>query len=305
MLSLFLLISVGCSYDEQLPQANISGTLIIPAEAATRTVLDPITGESSEVTDSRFIGPVYLGAFPSVTELDYGYAHPEMGPVIQADIEGNTYPYGGGSVGRFDFACFEYLACRTPTGRFTDYDDLLSFFADVVGDPVQDAFGNEVVSAGYMQAVCYDLFEITADYEMEWISDVSDYQGEKLDRLDFVQNSDGDFEAQFDLWRVNYAPDMKIWGWMDAPTDLDFGVANQRYKFGTCNEQNGQQNNEYNNDFVYGVTQIDLLNFPGRYIGGGDWVVGMDDVITVDAETAEDYRANPPEITVRIASKVE
>lgn len=302
---LLMLAQTGCTYDEQLPQADITGSVIIPREAATRTFVDPVTGEESELTDVRFIGPVYIGAFPSVNELDYGYAHPEMGPVIQADVEGNTYPYGGGSVGRFDFACFEYLACRTPTGRFRDYDDLLDFFSDVVGDPVQDAFGNQVDSAGYFQSVCYNLFEITADYEMEWISEV-DYLGEPIDRMDFVENSDGDFEATFNIWRSNYQPGMQIWGWMDAPSDMGVDtVPNNRFRFGTCNEQNGQTNNEYNNDFAFGVTQNNLINFPGRYISDGDWIVGMEDVVTVLPESAEAYRSEAPEITLRISTPLE
>lgn len=304
MTSLLFMLAAGCTFDEQLPQADITGKVIIPREAATRNVVDPVSGEIVEMTDVRFIGPVIVGAFPSISELDYGYAHPEMGPVIQSDIEGNTYPYGGGSVGRFDFACFEYLACRTPTGRFRDYDDLLGFFSDVVGDPIQDAFGNEVDSAGYFQSVCYDLFEITADYEMEWISEV-EYLGEPIDRMDFVENSDGDFEATFNIWRSNYQEGMQIWGWMDAPTDMDAGTPNLRYNFATCNEQNGQTNQEYNNNFAYGVTRTDLLNFPGRYISGGDWVVGMDDVYTLLPSDAEAFRSEAPEITIRVSTLVE
>ena len=40
-------------------------------------------------------------------------------------MPGNAYPYGGGSVGRYDFACFSSVACKVVTGRFTDYDDIL------------------------------------------------------------------------------------------------------------------------------------------------------------------------------------
>ncbi|MED5374722.1 MAG: hypothetical protein VX899_27130 [Myxococcota bacterium] len=301
---LLLSLVLGCTFDEELPQANISGTVVIPREAATRRILDAETGEITEVTDSRFIGPVYLGAFPSVNQLDYGYTHPETGPVVSADLPGNTYPYGGGSVGRFDFACFDYLACRTPSGRFTDYDDLISFFRDVVGDPIQDQFGNEVDSAGYFQTVCYDLFEITADYEMEWISEVT-YEGEKIDRLDFVENADGDFEAEFNMWRVNYRQGMQLWGWMDAPSDMFEGTASNRFTFSTCDPNDGQTNTEYNNDIAYGVAETDLLNYPARYIGEGDWVVGMDDVFTVEAEDAEAYRADTPEIRLVIGEKVE
>ena len=56
---LLLSLALGCAFDEELPQADITGTVVIPREAATRRILDEETGEITEVTDSRFIGPVY------------------------------------------------------------------------------------------------------------------------------------------------------------------------------------------------------------------------------------------------------
>ena len=51
-------------------------------------------------------------------------------------------------------------------------------------------------SADYFRTSCYDLFEYTEDAELLFLA------GE--DGLDFKENADGDFEAEFTMWRVNY-----------------------------------------------------------------------------------------------------
>ena len=85
-LGLIVALLVGCGeFDEHLPQVDIQGTLVLPRAAATRTVVNPTTGEPEEMTDARFIGPIYMGAFASVNEDDFPYPHPEIGPVIGSD----------------------------------------------------------------------------------------------------------------------------------------------------------------------------------------------------------------------------
>ena len=79
MLILSLMLVQGCAYDEELPHVDLSGRVRIPVEAATfllgteDTDGDGIPGEF--VTDERGMGPVYIGAFPSVQEGLYSYPH--------------------------------------------------------------------------------------------------------------------------------------------------------------------------------------------------------------------------------------
>ena len=85
-------------------------------------------------------------------------------------------------------------------------------------------------SADYFRTSCYDLFEYTEDAELLFLA------GE--DGLDFKENADGDFEAEFTMWRVNYHPGMKVWGWMDAPDgNFDFTTCDPTNGWGTCDAQ--------------------------------------------------------------------
>ncbi len=285
---MILLLTLGCALDEHLPQVDISGTVVVPRAAATRTYTDPLTGEATEIVDVRNIGPVVIGAYPAIRDDLFAYPHPEMGPVIDQGIPGNAYPYGGGTVGRFDFACFEHLACRVSTGRFKDYDDVLDWFGNVIDDPVKDEFGFEVESSDFYRDYCYDLFEVTADYEISWVSGA--------DGLDFVVNDDGDFEAQYNLWQVTYFEGMQLWGFVDSPSE--------RFNFTTCDDTRGQQNSEYVNDYFYGTGRFDLLNFPANYISDGDFVVGMDDVVTLSQVDADAYREAAETPMIRIGFEV-
>ena len=58
---------------------------------------------------------------------------------------------------------------------------------------------------------------------------------------------------------------MKIWGWMDAPSE--------KFSFSTCDPDRGQRNTRYANDYYYGSSYTDLLNYPSKYIFENDWVV--------------------------------
>ncbi|MCB9795513.1 MAG: hypothetical protein H6741_22635 [Alphaproteobacteria bacterium] len=284
-----LLLSVGCSLDEHLPQVDVSGTVVVPRAAATRMITDA-NGNEVEHVDPRYIGPIYLGAYPEIRDDLFDYPHPEMGPVVSEGIPGDTYPYGGGSVGRFDFACFESTVCKVVTGRYADYDDLLEFFRDYVGQPITDEFGAEVVSTEYYRSYCYDLFEYTADYEMDFISGYAEDEDGNLTALtSFTENADGDFEASFDMWQVTYYQGMKLWGWMDSP--------NERFTFSTCNPDDGQQNNQYTNDFTYGSEFTNLLNFPSLYIHEGDYVIS--EPYEATAEDADAFRDEDPSPVLR------
>lgn len=280
----------GCTFDEHLPQVDVTGTVILPQEAAIYTVTDPKTGETSEVEDVRAIGPVFLGAFPSINTNDFGYPHPEMGPIIVEGTPGNTYPYGGGTVGRYDFACFSDLSCRIVTGRFTSFEDILDWYNVTLDDPVVDEFGQVVDSAEYFRAYCYELFDFTTDRELTFLSEYLDADGNLVNSMDFEKNADGDYEAQFDLWQLTYKENMQLWGWMDTPSE--------KFTFSTCDIDRGQQNNEYSNEYYYGANFTDLLNYPSKYIYEGDWAV-QDPYIFTEPD-ADAFRDAAPDVTVRM-----
>lgn len=286
VLPVFALLLPACVFQEHLPEVDVHGTVIIPRAAATQTITNPRTGEVSEITDTRLIGPVYLGAFSGVNEIDFAYPHPDIGPVISSGDPPDTYPYGGGTVGRFDFACYSSTACHIVTGRYTDFDDLLSFFDEVLGDPIVDEGGTPVNSSDYFRAYCYDLFEYTADFELQFLA------GE--DGLDFTENADGDFEATFDLWHTVYKPGMRIWGWVDSPSQ----TLTDSFSFATCNPNDGLQLSQYNATLRSGNAYTNLLNTPNTYIHDGDWVVS--DAPELTWEDSDAYREANPTIEVRV-----
>jgi hypothetical protein len=52
---------------------------------------------------------------------------------------------------------------------------------------------------------------------------------------------------------------------MDSPSDVS-------YRFGTCDPDNGVQENEYSAQFFGGRPHVDVLNQPAKYIEATDWV---------------------------------
>ena len=262
--------AAGCAFQEDLPEQDLSGTVRIPIEAISFEF-----GEDADnletITDARSLGPVYLGVFPSVREGLYDFPHPEIGPVLNTSAEGDTYPYGGTSIGRFDWACYQELICKVPTGRFTSYEDILDYFGNVLGDPVSDSEGFEVNSGTEFQEHCFELLFATADYEMLFVNEVTD----------FVQEGDYLVAEDVEIPQVPFTKDMAIWGWMDMPS--------RTYEFSTCNagSDGGEFFSYYNEEFNKGTNYIDVLNFPGNYIDPGDWVV-QDAVLVTDPEAEFD-----------------
>ena len=266
----------GCAFDENLIVEDLRGRVVVPRDAATRTFEDGRT-----VTDPRLIGPVYLGLYPGVEEGLLEYVHPEMGPIYQEDIPGDTYPYGGTTVGDIRFACMEFLACKVVSGRHVDFDSMVEWFRDYVGTPVTDAFGNEVQSGEYIRQTCYELMNYTTDDEIRLTVTEDRNEDGVLDGgdLDFIENADGDFEAIFTIHQQDFIEGMSLWGWMDAPSI----ISNQ---YSTCDPEDGYQESEYNSNFFGGRQYRDLLNFPSIYISSGDWVssqahqyVQVDDIV--------------------------
>lgn len=266
-ISLLLLAPlVGCTFDEGIIIEDIEGTIIVPRDAATQTFVDE-DGNETEVTDVRLIGPVYLGLYAGVSNNLMAYPHPEMGPIVEPDIPGDTYPYGGTSLGDVRFACVEYLTCRVVSGRFVDYDGIIEWFDEVVGAPVVDSSGAEVTSGAWLQQQCFDLLNVVSDAEVRLTAYEDRNEDGAIDELDldFVERSDGNFEGKFKIWQQEYFEGFTLWGFMDAPSPANS-------QFTTCDPTEGLNIQEYDADFNAGTVFPDILNYPSLVIDQEDWV---------------------------------
>lgn len=263
---LFALALVGCKFDEGIIIEDMPGTLVVHRDAAT-VLFGYDDGSSETVTDVRNIGPVFVGLYPGVSDTLLSYPHPEMGPIIEPGIPGDTYPYGGTTIGDVRFACVADLTCKMVSGRHADYQSIIDWFGDVVQSPVEDASGVEVTSGEWLKQECYDQLHVTSDAEVR----ITAYEDRNDDGqineqdLDFVERSDGHFEANFMLWQMEMFEGMVAWAFMDRPSEVDLTLT-------TCDPGEGFHVSEYNADFYGGTFYEDILNFPSERITPGDWV---------------------------------
>jgi hypothetical protein len=257
------MLASGCAFQEDLPEVDLQGVVRLPAAISQfNYTLDPDLNEDPDVIDdARGIGPVYLGVFPSVQEGLYDFPHPEIGPVLSSSQEGNTYPYGGTSIGRFDWACYQQLICKVTTGRFTSFDDIIDYFSNTLSDPIEDSLGDEVIGGSDFQERCFEVLYMTGDYELLFVND----------ETDFILNGDF-YEAEVNIPHTIYAEGMSVWGWVDMPS--------QTYEFASCDPTVGQRQQYYDQNIDLGTNFLDLLNYPGNYIDSGDWVVEEPAIIT-------------------------
>ena len=271
MLSVLLLAQLqGCAFDENLNSHDLRGTVKIPL-AATQFLYG--SGDDAQILDDiRALGPLYLGVYPGIEEGLYPYPHPAMGPILSEGQDGNAYPYGGNTVGRFDWACYQQLVCKVSTGRFEDYADIIDFFDNVLEDPIRTLNGEVVGSSTEYQERCFEVEYATGDNEMLFV-------GERDFRIE------GDFlVADVVIPHVPMNDGMKVWGWVDMPSPS--------YEYSTCDPTVGDTVNYYAESYDLGTNAIDVLNYPGKYIDYGDWVVQVPAVITdpnVDFELVVDF----------------
>lgn len=253
----------ACGFDEGLVIEDMTGRVVVPAAAATREMPN---GET--ITDVRLIGPVVLGFYPGIRDDIYPYPHPEVGPAFSTEVAGDTYPYGGTTVGDIRHPCLSNLVCRVTSGRFQTYDGILDWFDTYYQTPVLDSEGNEVVTGEYIRQTCFERLNYTSDDEIRLVSLDSNGDGTiDTSDLQFTENADGDFEAEFRVLQQEFFPGMKLWGWMDSPGLVD-GSLN------TCNEQQGFNDNQYDDVFTSGRQFTALLNFPNEFVQPGDYVAG-------------------------------
>lgn len=247
---LLLSILIGCAYDEGIGEVDFFGTIKIPA-AASKFIYG-LGDEAVEIDDLRGMGPVYIGVFPSVQDDLYSYPHPEMGPILAEGQDGNTYPYGGNSLGRFDWGCYEQLVCKMVTGRFESYADIIDFHANVLNDPIKTIDGQSITSEAEYRERCFEITFSTSDDEMLFI-------GER----DFTL--EGDYlVSDIEIPQVVFKEGMQVWAWVDMPSPS--------FEFNTCAAGVGQTQSYYNEYYQVGTNAIDVINFPGKYIDEGDWI---------------------------------
>ena len=293
-LSLVGLSFGGCAYEENLREQDLTGVVRIPIEALeSLQLIDPdgtpivdggftLDDEGQPVLDITdqmgLLGPLYIGAFPSVETGLYAYPHPEMGPILDSDRPGDTYPYGGTTVGRFDYACYEQLRCKVVTGRYTDYQQIIDFFADVVQEPILAPDGTEVTNGSTYQEHCFTTEYVTSDDELSFIDDEPNENVRPYFKPYFSLNEAGThYVADVTIPHALVVDGMELWGWVDMPS--------ARYNSASCNESEGDMHYRYTEQFYKGSSYPDLLNFPGLYIDEGDWVV--DEPYTVDSADDE------------------
>lgn len=277
MIALYLL--AGCSNPEVVLEGDVVAKVVIPKAAATRTVVQAVeeedgsyTYKTREETDVRLLGPVYVGAFGDLDTVSFDYVHPAMGPVLSGSY-GDTFPYGGASVGRLDFACYEAVACQVSTGRFANYDELLDYFKNSLGKPVLDDYGIEVTSGDVMEQWCYRYFEATSEAEMSFIGE---------DKLSFEEDGE-DFVAEVTLAHTARIDGLKLWAFMDAP-EIVTDQIDINGSFTTCNPDSGREVNGYGANFREGGSYFDILNTPTKYVQYGDWVSDDSAVVKFDEE---------------------
>lgn len=284
---------VGC-YDEGLIIENIDGTVLLPEELVDRTYL--LDGTEQVVNDVRSIGPVYLGLYADILEPNRvaTYPHPVVGPTFDGANVGDAFPYGGTSIGALRPMCLEALQCKVVSGRFVDWDGMADWFANYLGEPILDYFGNPAESGEFIRQTCMEAFNHTADFELG-LTVYEDRDGNDVfdeGDLDFVLRNDGFYEAKFTLWQQEYFENpetgdgMTLWGYMDTPAP---GTGT----FSSCIPGGAiTRTIDYNQNFQAGTTARDILNRPSKYVGIGD-VISGDQGDGVYGWKFEDIHDNP------------
>lgn len=264
----------GCAYDENIRETEIKGKLVVPKAAATRNVkanTDPTDYSTVPLTDPRLLGPVYIGAYSAIDRDSRPYPIPYQGPIIGGQ-EGDTFPYGGTGVGRFDFACYKFLACKVTSGRFADYEDMMDYFGNVLQNPIKDDQGEVLLSDVEFEQHCLDYYFATSSEELVFVGP-----------SDFTEEGDN-YVAEFELFHTTFVPGMAIWGFMDAP-QISADKLDLNGTFSTCNTAGGRTIYKYDQTYDEGAAYTDILNRPAQYIDVDDWVT--DGVLIGDSADTE------------------
>jgi hypothetical protein len=236
----------GC-FVEELPEVNISGQIVVPASAAP---------------DSRTIGMVYLGIYEAWNPEQLGYSYPATGPRVGDNPLGDAQPYGGTTVGEYAYPCLRAIQCEVITGRFASIDDLLEV------KPINTEEGEPMTDEEF-----YDQCQ----WYYGWNS-LAEFRFIGTDQLDFSEDADGDWVADFGVVHSQAPEGSIIWGFVDND-------------FTTCSSSQGGINRRRSDDGVFfreGTNFADVLNFPDKYITAGDLV--SSEVAVLSSDKVDGYR---------------
>ncbi len=224
-----LALFAGC-FQEEVREIDITGTLRIPVEMVSQS--------SSE------LGVVYIGLYADADADTLGFTYPFMGPVVGSASWGNSYPYGGTTIGVFSFPCVREGKCRMVTGRYGDLDQVIDALG--IGQGTEPPWTDE----DYWDA-CQDYFGYTDPMELNFVGE---------DRLNFHEE-DGYYVADWKIWHVDPQDDAEnrpvLWAFADNGLQ-------------SCNPDGGSSNRDDGPWFREGDMFPDVINMPGKYLTDGD-----------------------------------
>lgn len=230
-----LLLFAGCVAEENLPEQNLDGTVVVRG-----ALVEEVLGG-----DIRRLGMVYVGVYEAFDPEQLGYPYPKTGPRVGDNPVGDALPYGGTTIGAYAYGCYRALNCNLITGRYATLAEVLEV-NPVVVDEV--AITDEVL---YDQCSWY----------YGWNS-IDEFHFVGTERLDFALNDDGDYEADFRAWHGRTPEGAIVYAFVDND-------------FTSCSPDSGTINRQRPYDDIFfreGTNYRDVLNFPDKYISVGDFL---------------------------------
>ena len=236
----------GC-FAEELPEQAVSGQVVVPSDL---------------MDDPREIGMIYLGIFEAWNPEQLGYSYPATGPRVGDNPLGDAQPYGGTTIGEYAYPCLRAIQCEVITGRYPTIADLLEL------KPVNNEDGS-LMSDEEFYDQCQWYYGWNSIAEFRFIGE---------EQLDFAEDADGNWAADFTAVHTQAPESSIIWGFMDND-------------FTTCSTTQGGINRRTSDDgefFREGTNFGDVLNFPDQYITQGDLISG--EVAVIEADKSDGYR---------------
>ena len=225
------LVLLGGCFEENLPQQDLDGQIVVPGGL---------------VADARDIGMVYLGIYEGFDPEQLGYPYPKTAPRVGDNPIGDALPYGGTSVGQYAYGCYRALRCQIISGRYESLDEFLET--------------NPVDTDGGEQATTEDLYDQCSWY-YGWNA-LEEFSFIGTEQLDFTQDEEGDWVADFRAWHSRLPAGAILWGFSDND-------------FTSCSIDQGSINRRQDDDGNYfreGTNFNDVLNFADKYITPGDFI---------------------------------
>jgi hypothetical protein len=241
----------GCESDEAgLPEQNLDGVIVVPGDL----VDEHLDG------DPRRLGMVFIGVYERFDPEQLGYPYPATGPRVGDNPVGDALPYGGTSIGSYAYGCYRALSCNVVTGRYETLEEVLEVNPITVDD---------------VEITDETLYDQCAWY-YGWNS-IEEFHFVGSGAIDFTKNADGDYEAPFRAWHGRTPEGAIVYAFMDND-------------FTSCSPDSGTINRQRPYDDIFfreGTNYRDVLNFPDKYINGGDFLSSVPP--TVEAGKQDGY----------------